>query len=173
MFPSMRCVLVVLALLLNQGPALAQSAPRQSRLAGLRQQNALLQQQSALQNAVAQTNSLLQYAAPTSGQQGGTNGAALITFQLQQSALQNALQRTNALLQASFRQNSPLSETALRQLNALQSALQQTTALQYALPAQGGQLTPLQFQTLSQQQAGLLGLLTSQPAPLPRTTSRR
>jgi hypothetical protein len=83
------------------------------------------------------------------------------------------VQQTTALLQASYRNNSALGETALRQLNTLQTALQQTTTLQGALPAQNGQPTAFQLQLLSQDLNSLTGLLTSQPPPLARGTSRR
>ena len=76
------------------------------------------------------------------------------------------------LLQVSYRQNGALAQTALRQLNTLQRALQQTISLQGALLAQNGQLTPLELQTLQQQQNLLSQLLTSQPPPLSRNAPR-
>ena len=144
-----------------------------SCLIALQQQNALQQQQNAVQTALQQTTSLLQSAYQQTGlpQQVGTPNP--LNFQQQQNAWQIALQQTTALLQASFRQNSALSQTALRQLNTLQTALQQTMTLQSALPLQNGQLTAFQLQTLSQEQTSLMGLLTSQPPSLSRRTSRR
>jgi hypothetical protein len=169
-----------LAALLSAGPSQAQPR-RQPRLAALQRQNALHQQQNAVQTAVQQTTALLQSASQrggVSGQDpGGVSGQVVtpnrINLQQQETALQIALQQTTALLQGSFRQNSALSQTALRQLNTLQTALQQTTAVRNALATQNGQLTLFQLQTLYQEQASLMGLLTSQPPPLPSRTSGR
>jgi hypothetical protein len=172
MFLTMRCsvavlCVVVLAPFLSAGAARAQSSGRQSRLSALQQQNALLQQQNAVQTAAQQTAALVQTASVQSG------APNVINFQQQQAALEIALQQTNALLQTSFRQNSGLSQTALRQSNVLQGVLQQTLVLRSALTMQTGTLTVAQLQTLSQEQSSLMGLLTSQPPPLPRKTSRK
>jgi hypothetical protein len=172
--------LAALAPVLSAVPAHAQGPRRQSRLSALQQQNAWQQQQNAVQAALQQTNVLLQSAnsgpAPVNAQNGVPPQAGTpnpVYLQQQEIALQTALQQTTALLQVSFRQNSALSETALRQLNTLQTVLQQTTALQSALSTQNGQLTSLQLQTLSQEQSSLMGLLTAQPPPPPGRTSRR
>jgi hypothetical protein len=183
MFPTRRYQVVAvllgaaLAPLFTAGGAPAQSRKPQQRLSSLQQQNALQQQQSAVQAALQQTNSLLQTAFQSNRvlQLGGT--PLPLNYQQQAIALQIALQQTNALLQASFRQNSALSQTALRQQNTLQTALQQTLALQGLMPVQNGQLVPFlpafQVQTLTQEQNSLMGLLTSQPPPLTRRMSRR
>jgi hypothetical protein len=157
------------------GAARAQSpgGRSMSRLSALRLQNAQQQQQNAVQTAVQQTTALLQSASQLSGVPQQVVTPNPINLQQQQNALEVAVQQTTALLQASFRQNSALSQTALRQLNTLQNALQQTTALQGTLQAQNGQLTASQLQTLSQEQSSLMGLLTSQPPPLPSRMSRK
>jgi hypothetical protein len=169
-----------LAALLSAGPAQAQ--PRsQARLIALQQQNALLQQQTAVQYALQQTNALVQSAYQQGdANQPGPNGASQqiavpsqINFQQQEVALQIALQQTTALLQVSFRQNSALSQTALRQINILQAGLQQTIAMRSTLSAANGQLSVFQQQTLSQEQASLLGLLSSQQPPISRRAARR
>ncbi len=142
----------------------------------MQQQNALQQQQNAVQTAAQETNLLLQFANRRLVQVNPLDSMALTTlpsatnlirFQLQATALQNAIQQTMALQQASFTQNSALSNAALRQLGTLQNALQQTMALQNVLPVQNGQLTPFQLQLLSQEQSSMLGLLTAPPPPLP------
>ncbi len=170
----------VLAALLSVGPVRAQSRS-QARLAALQQQNALQQQQTAVQTALQQTTSLLQTAnQQTDATQPGAGGATQqagtpiqINLQQQVVSLQIALQQTTALLQVSFRQNSALSQSALRQINTLQNALQQTIAMQSTLSGANGQLTFFQQQTLSQEQTSLLGLLSSQAPPAPRRASRR
>jgi hypothetical protein len=168
-------------ILLSAGPAPAQR-PRPPRpLAVLQQQTAFQQQQTAVQTAIQQTTFVLQsaYHQNSTRQQGQNDASAqtgtpyLVNLQLQQNALQIALQQTTALLQASFRQNSALSQTALQQLNVLQNAQQQTTAVQSALAMQNGQWTVFQLQTMSQEQASLMGLLSSQPPALSSRTSRR
>ncbi len=170
-----------LAILLAAGPASAQRPRRPSGLAVLQQQSAFQQQQNAVQTAVQQTTLLLQatsqqYAASLQVQNDLSQQVVtpyLVNLQLQQNALQIALQQTTALLQASVRRNSALSETALRQLQTLQNAVQRSMAVQSALARQNGQPTFFQLQTLSQEQAGLMGLLTSQPpASQSRTSSR-
>jgi hypothetical protein len=158
-------VLIATALLSAFEPhdAPAQSNRRNRRLSVLQQQNALLQQQTAVLSAVQQTTALVQ-----SAQQNNVSPQGpvpnLLAFQQQQSSLAVALQQTNALLQVSYRQNNALAQTALRQLNTLQTAQQQTINLQRALLAQNGQLTPLELQTLFQEQSLLTQLLTAQPA---------
>ena len=175
-------VLIVAALLPlgAAGPMQAQSARRPSRLPYLQQQNALLQQQVAVQSAVQQTIALLESAKAAGPQVGLTTGvppkvSALtpINLQQQQIALQIAVQQTTALLQVSFRQNSALSQLALQQLNTLQTALQQTMTLQGALPTDTGQLTPFQMRVLYQEQGSLQGLLSSLPPAVPRKLSPR
>jgi len=171
---------VALVLLFWQEPVRAQRPRRQTRLTALQLQNAVQQQQNAVQGAVQLTTALVQSAYHRQGltpQQGGAlqlvGTPVQYTFQQQVYALQTAIQQTSALLQVNFRQNSALSATALRQLNTLQTALQQTIAIQGLLATQNGQFTAVQLQMLSQEQASLLGLLTSPPAPLPSGTSRR
>ena len=184
MFPTTKhwptTALVVALALLWAGTAPAQSTRRQQRLADLQQQNALQAQQNAVQTAVQQTTALLQAAnggSPRVGmlngvlQQGGTPNP--INLQQQQNALQIAVQQTTALMQVSFGQNSALSQTALSQLNVLQTALQQTQTLQGALSMQHGQLTAVQLQMLSQEQANLMGLLATQAPPSPSRTSHK
>jgi hypothetical protein len=175
--PTRLCVVVLFAAVpapvLSAGAAHAQPPAGQSRLSALRQQNALQQQQSAVQTAVQQTNVLLQSAAQMNGVLQQVSTPNPVNLQQQESALQVALQRTTALLQASFRQNSALSQTALRQLNTLQAVQQQTAGLQRALSVPGGQLTPSQLQALVQEQSSLMGLLTSQPPLLPSRMSRK
>jgi hypothetical protein len=148
-------------------PSMAQvQATRFSqRLVALQQQNALQQQQSAVQNAVQQTAILVQ-AAPQQ------NGMTLqsINFQQQQVALRIAIQQTLALLQTGQQGNAALSRTALGQLNTLQLVLQQSIILQSALPMQSNHLTPEQMLVLSQEQRTLSNLLTTQPVPLPNKT---
>ena len=162
-----------LAPFLWAGAARAQSpgGRSMSRLSALQLQNAQQQQQNAVQTAVQQTTALLQSAAQLNGVSQQVSTPNPLNLQQQQNALEIAVQQTTALLQASFRQNSALSQTALRQLNTLQTALQQTTALQSAL--QIGQLAASELRTLSQEQSSLMGLLTSQPPPLPSRMSRR
>src|SRR5262245_34413125 len=103
MFPTMRrCFPVLfvaaLATALSAGPAQAQRPLRQAPLAALQQQTAWLQQQTAVQAAVQQTNLLLQSAksGPAPGntqngaaQQAGTPNSA--NLQQQEIALQIAL----------------------------------------------------------------------------------
>ena len=72
---------VALALALSAGPAQAQSARRQSRLVALQQQNALQQQQNAVQTAVQQTTILLQGAYQQNGVPRTVAGPNLINFQ--------------------------------------------------------------------------------------------
>jgi hypothetical protein len=164
------CVaVVVLAAVLFAGQAWGQPPKRHQRLTNLQQQNALFQQQNAVQMAVQQTTSTLQSTNLSPTQTGMPNP---ITLQQQQIALQIAIQQTTALLQASYRQNNALSQMALGQLNTLQGVQQQTASLQNALPTQGGKLTGLQLQQLSQEQTSLLGLLTSQLPPLPGKSHR-
>jgi multidrug efflux pump subunit AcrB len=98
--------------------------------------------------------------------------------QAEATAAQVESSRASILVnRATVQQNGGLSQTALRQLNTLQTALQQTLTLQGLPPVQNGQLMPFQpaFQvrTLSQEQNGLMGLLTSQPPPSPRGMSRK
>jgi hypothetical protein len=159
-------VLPMVALIpLATGEAQAQSPPRQSRLAMLRQQNALQQQRNAVQYAQQQTTAIYQ----TASLQGASPNA--FSLAQQQSALQIALQQTTALLQASYRQNTALSHSALGELNTLQTVLQQTISLQNSLPMQSGQLTSTQLQALSQEQASLAGLLATPASPIPARSS--
>ena len=133
---------LALAPLLQAQQALAQSPRRQTRLEVLTQQNAVQQQQSAMQTAVQQTTVLVQTAYQSFRQQSGVSIVGAL--QAQQNALQLALQQTTALLQKDSRSNSALAQTALRQQNALQTALQQSLAVQATLSFQGGQLTDSQ-----------------------------
>ncbi len=125
--------------------AQAQYPIRQRWLVALQQQNALQQQQNAVQAAVQQTTVLLQNAYQRVELPQPLAVTSLIDFQQQQSALQIALLQTSVLLQASYGRNPTLSETALREQNTLQTALQQTVGLQGALLAQNGQLTAIQL----------------------------
>jgi hypothetical protein len=145
--------------------AQAQATRFSQRLLALQQQNALQQQQGAVQNAVQQTAILVQ-AAPQQ------NGMTLqsINFQQQQVALRIAIQQTLALLQTGQQGNAAISRTALGQLNTLQLVLQQSIILQNALQMQSNQLTPEQMLVLSQEQRTLSSLLTTQPVPLPNKT---
>jgi hypothetical protein len=166
MFPAMmRCVKVLFAATLGISlapqPALAQTPLRQSYLSGLQQQNALNQQQNAVQTAVQQTFDLAQrarqrVAAPNA-----------IYFQRQEYALQVALQQTLALKQLFPAQSSARSQVVFQQ-NALQNALQQTLYVQNSLPQQGNPLTALQRQMLLQEQNSLMGLVGVQLPPQPR-----
>ena len=138
MFSTMKCRAAVLfvaelASLLWAEPTRAQAPGRQSLLSSLQQQNALQQQQNAVQTAVLQTTALVQ----TANRQNAAPNP--LNFQQQQNALQMAQQQTTALLQTSYRQNSALSQTALGQLNTLQNALQQSITVQDALVRQNGQ----------------------------------
>ncbi len=183
-FTMRRCVAVLFAAALALSPwagaAHAQSTGRQSRLSAMQQFNALQQQQSAVQTAVQQTTLALQNAYQQgvlsqevqSGTAPPVSTASPVNLQQQQIAFQTALQQTTALLQVSYRQNTGLGQTALRQMNTLQNALQQSIALQSSLSMQNGQLTLAQLQTLSQEQANLMGLTTS-PPPLPGRVSRK
>jgi hypothetical protein len=168
-------VLIVTALLPAFEPrsAPAKSTRRNRGLSALQQQNALLQQQNAVLTAAQQTTALVQSAAQQNNVSPQGPVPSLIGFQQQQSALQVALQQTNALLQVSYRQNNALAQTALRQLNILQTAQQQSITLQGSLISQNGQLTPLQLQTLLQEQSLLTQLLTSQPPGLSRSGTSR
>src|SRR5262249_46503519 len=150
-------IVAALACFLSMGSALAQPPRRPSRLATLQRQNALQQQQNAMQTALQQTTALLQvanqqYAASQqllSGMSAVTQSELsqqlgppnMINFQLQQSGLQVAMQQTTALLQASFQRNGALGQTALRQMNTLQLVSQDTATLQTSLSLQNGQLT--------------------------------
>jgi hypothetical protein len=155
----------VLALATSPSMAQAQATRFSQRLLALQQQNALQQQQGAVQNAVQQTAILVQ-AAPQQ------NGMTLqsINFQQQQVALRIAIQQTLALLQTGQQGNAAISRTALGQLNTLQLVLQQSIILQNALQMQSNQLTPEQMLVLSQEQRTLSSLLTTQPVPLPNKT---
>jgi hypothetical protein len=156
------CVMGLAALpLLAQTPVTRFS----QRLVALQQQNALQQQQSAVQNAAQQTAILVQ-AAPQQ------NGMTLqnINFQQQQVALRIAIQQTLALMQTGQQGNAALSRTALGQLNTLQLVLQQSIILQNAMQTQSNQLTPDQLLVLSQQQRTLSSLFTTQPVLLPNKT---
>jgi hypothetical protein len=132
----------------------------------LQQQNALLQQQNAVQAAVQQTTALVQAASQLN--EGVQSGVVpnLIGLQQQQSALEIALQKTSVLLQAGYRNNPALSALALRQQNTLQTAIQQTIALEGALPTPNSRPNAYQLQTLAQEQNSLMGLLTTQAPPL-------
>ena len=103
--------------------AQAQYPIRQRWLVALQQQNALQQQQNAVQAAVQQTTVLLQNAYQRVELPQPLAVTSLIDFQQQQSALQIALLQTSVLLQASYGRNPTLSETALREQNTLQTAL--------------------------------------------------
>ena len=144
---------------------------RQTRLEVLRQQNALQQQQFAVQSAVQQTNLLVQNAYQRIGQQYGSPSTA--AFQSQMYALQIALQQTSGVLQATARSNPALVQSLLRQQNTLQTALQQTISVLATVSSPGGQLQSPQLQMLSQEQHSLMGLLIPPPAPLPRRTTHR
>ena len=167
-------LLVEMALLAAFEPhnAPAQSTRRSRGLSVLNQQNALLQQQNAVLTVAQQTTALVQSAAQQNNVAPQGPVPNLIGFQQQQSALQVALQQTNALLQVSYRQNSALAQTALRQLNTLQTVQQHSINLQGALLSQNGRLTPLQLQTLSQEQNLMTQLVTSQPLLLRNATRR-
>jgi hypothetical protein len=158
------CVISLTALA-SMAQAQGQAARFSQRLLALQQQNALQQQQSAVQNAAQQTAILVQ-AAPQQ------NGMTLqsINFQQQQVALRIAIQQTLALLQTGQQGNAALSRTALGQLNTLQLVLQQSIILQNALQIQSNQLTPEQLLVLSQEQRTLSSLLTPQPVLLPNKT---
>ena len=142
----------------------------------LQQQNALLQQQNAVQTAVQQATAVLQGTAVLQSANLASQQAKLpnrINLQQQQTALQIAIQETMALLQASYRQNNSREPVGPAAVEHLAGALQQTISLQESLPSQGGKLTTYQLQLLSQEQTSLMGLLTPQPPPLPGRTSRR
>jgi hypothetical protein len=169
--PSPRCpqavffVSAAFALLFTAEPTLAQTPHRQTRLEVLRQQNALIQQQTAVQTAVQQTTVLVQSANQSVRLQ--TGAPPTVSFQAQANALQIASQQTTFLLQTT-RPTSPLAQWALQQQNILQTALQQTIAVQ-ATTSSGTQLTPSQLQLLAQEQNSLTQLLTTQQRPVQRT----
>jgi hypothetical protein len=172
MFTTTRCCVAVLFVaasvsLLSAGSAQAQASRRPSVLSVLQQQNALQQQQNAVQTAAQQTTALVQAAYQ------GNAAQIAIYFQQQQNALQIALQQATGLLQTSYRQNGALSKTALGQLNTLQTAQQQSLTLQNTLLSQGGLLTQPQLQILLQEQNALLGLLAVQPLSPQRRPSDR
>jgi hypothetical protein len=91
MFPTVRYSIPVLFLaalvpFLSAGPARARPPRRPARLAALQQQNALQQQQNAVQTAVQQTTLALQSANQQSGVAQQVAVPNLIDFQLQQNA---------------------------------------------------------------------------------------
>ena len=153
----------ILAIIGLSKSALAQPPNRQTRLEALRQQNALQQQQAAVQSAAQQTTLLVQSVNQSVGQQSGA--MPTISFQSQVSALQIALQQTNTLLQSSSRSNSGLVQMALQQRNTLQSALQQTMSIM-GTSSSGTQLNAAQLQMLAQEQNSLTQLLTITPGLL-------
>src|SRR5438477_344899 len=149
MFLQTKCRLVS-ALCVTAFAALPSMAPAQAagysqRLLTVQQQNALQQQQSAVQNATQQTAILAQAAYRQNSLSSLVTKRTALNFQQQQIALQTAIQQTSALLQTSQGRNPALSRTALGQLNTLQAVLQQSNALQAALERQNNLLTPAQL----------------------------
>ena len=160
------CVTVFIAatagLLLAAWPVQAQTADPGT----LKLQNALNQQQNAVQTALQQTTALVQL-----GRQAGPPPYS-IYFQKQQYALQIALQQTIALKQASQGRSPSLHQLSVQQQFALQNALQQATIVQNSLSVQRTRLTPLQQQTLLQEQNNLMGLVSGSPPLSIRKTPR-
>jgi hypothetical protein len=156
---------VALGLFLWARPAQAQTGGR-GYMSSLQQQNALNQQQNAVQTALQQTTALLQV-----GRQAGP-APYPIYFLKQQSALDVALQQTIALKQVTQGQNNTLHQLSVQQQFALQNVQQQAMGLQNSLSVQRTPLTPSQRQTLLQEQNSLFSLLNAAPLSVPRSTRK-